>query len=157
MAGKGIGMAIYPFTIFEKASVSPTPGAVVYGIDHQLLPTAAVNEFEEWQVLHGDSNGITELLIFDGNSTEAVKALERAGYHDSGKGMRELRYAVLASLDSTGQELLDKIESVYSDFDYPRDMEPFIYYMPNDNDDPTDGPEQRFREFLHSEKAKLNL
>ena len=59
---------------------------------------------------------------------------------------------------TSGQDPLDDIERVYADFGYPSDMEPFIYYMPND--DGESSPEamiRRFRTFVASEKERLGL
>ena len=101
--------------------------------------------------------GSPELPLFEGSSEEAVAALAEAGYADDGRGRDILRYAILASLDAEGQELLDDVESVYADFGYPRDMEPFIYYMPGEGDSSAEDLVKRYRAFLVSEKAKLNL
>ena len=47
---------------------------------------------------------------------------------------------------------------MYADFGYPSDMEPFIYYMPNDDVEPS--PEaivSRFRDFLSSERMRFGF
>lgn len=51
--------------------------------------------------------------------------------------LEKLRYTILNYLRNTikdDNELLRKIEEVYSDFNYPQDMEEFISYMPVKND-----------------------
>ena len=105
-----------------------------------------------------DVKGSIDLLIFEGTPEEAVEVLADCGYEDDGKGSDVLRLAVLSSLGSSGQYLLDEIEGVYADFGYPSDMEPFIYYMPND--DGESSPEaliKRFHAFVASEKKRLGL
>lgn len=105
-----------------------------------------------------DEEGSIDLLIFEGTPEEAVKALAAAGYADDGQGFDVLRLAVLSSLGSSGQDLLDDIEGVYADFGYPSDMEAFIYYMPNDSGESS--PEaliRRFHAFVASEKERLSL
>ena len=67
-------------------------------------------------------------------------------------------FAALASLESSGQDLLVEIEGVYADFGYPGDMEPFIYYMPSDEGESSqEALIGRFRSFLVTERARLCL
>ena len=148
---------MYSFIVFEKAGIEPQARAVAYGIQAGLLPVSAVPEFEECMITNKGVDGSPELLIFEGSPEEAIVALAKAGYVDDGRGRDILRYAILASLDTEGQTLLDDIESVYADFGYPRDMEPFIYYMPSEGDSSTDALVERYREFLVSEKTRLDL
>ena len=151
-------MSTYSFDIFAQSGVEPRGDAVVFGISSGLLSTTAVADFEEWMISNRGIDGSYELLLFDGTRAEAVAVLERAGYHDDGDGESMLRYVILASLDSTGQQLLLDIESVYSDFDYPQDMEPFVYYMPSEGVHNT--PEhlaEIFKNFMDSEKNRLGL
>ena len=148
---------MYSFTVFEKASIEPQANAVVYGIQAGLLPISTAPDFEEHMITNKGVGGSPELLVFEGSTKEAIAALAEAGYVDDGRGCEILRYAVLASLDSEGQALLDDVESVYADFGYPRDMEPFIYYMPSDGETSTDDLIARFHDFLISEKARLGL
>lgn len=149
---------MYSFDVFKKSGVTPQANAIVYGIKSGLLPASAASDFGEYRMVHYDEEGSIDLLIFEGTPEEAVKALAVAGYEDDGKGSDVLRLAVLSSLSSSGQYLLDDIEGVYADFGYPSDMEPFIYYMPND--DGESSPEaliKRFHAFVASEKERLGL
>jgi len=145
------------FAVSEKAGIKPQTCAVVYGIQAGFLSASTVSEFEEHMIVNKGIDGSPELLVFEGSSEEAVLALSKAGYVDDGRGYDVLRYAILGSLDSEGQALLDDIESVYADFGYPRDMEPFIYYMPSEGDSSTDDLVKRYREFIVSEKTRLDL
>ena len=46
---------------------------------------------------------------------------------------KKLKYVILNYLRSTtkdNNELLEKVEEVYADFNYPQDMDEFIAYMP---------------------------
>lgn len=143
--------------VFERAGIEPQVCAVAYGIQAGLLPASVVPEFEEYMIVNKGIDGFPELLVFEGSSDEAIAALSEAGYVDDGRGRYILRYAILASLDSEGQELLDDVESIYADFGYPRDMEPFIYYMPSEGCSSAADLVARFRNFLASEKARLDL
>ena len=148
---------MYSFNVFEKSGIEPQACAVAYGIQAGLLPASAVPEFEEYMIVNKGVDGSPELLVFEGSSEEAIAALAKAGYVDDGHGRDVLRYAILVSLDTNGQALLDDIESVYADFGYPHDMEPFIYYMPSECDSSTDNLVKRYGEFLASEKNRLDL
>lgn len=149
---------MYSFDVFKKSGVTPQANAVVYGIKSGLLPASAASDFGEYRMVRYDEEGSIDLLIFEGSPEEAVKSLAAAGYVDDGQGSDVLRLAVLSSLSSSGQDLLDDVEGVYADFGYPSDMEPFIYYMPNDEGDSS--PEaliDRFHAFLSSERKRLGL
>ena len=151
-------MVNYEFQVFAKAGIAPCPEAIVYGVCHGLFSPSVVSQFEEWMILNRGVDGSAELLLFEGNREEAIAALESAGYYDMGDGADILRYAVLKSLKTEGRELLEDIESVYADFDYPKEMEPFIYYMPSiDGDRSEDALIARFHEFVLSEKERLGL
>ena len=149
---------VYSFDVFKRSGIAPQANAIVYGISAGLLPASVASDFEEYRMTSEDVEGSIDLLIFDGTPEEAFKALAAAGYADDGRGFDVLRLAVLSSLSSSGQDLLDDIEGVYADFGYPSDMEPFIYYMPNDEGDSS--PEaliDRFHAFLSSERKRLGL
>ncbi len=148
---------MYSFAVFEKSGIAPQANAIVYGVQAGLLPAAAVPDFEEYMIVSEGIEGTPELLAFEGSSKDALAALANAGYVDDGRGRDVLRYAILASLDTEGQALLDDIESVYADFGYPSDMEPFIFYMPSESDSSTEDLIEQYHKFLISEKTRLNL
>ena len=55
------------------------------------------------------------------------------GSKDWNLEIRRLKYVILNYLRSTtkdNNELLEKVEEVYADFNYPQDMDEFIAYMP---------------------------
>ena len=155
----GGGVTImYSFDVFKRSGVTPQANAIVYGIKSGLLPASAASDFGEYRMVCYGEEGSIDLLIFEGSPEEAVKALAAAGYVDDGQGFDVLRLAVLSSLGSSGQDLLDDIEGVYADFGYPSDMESFIYYMPNDGGESS--PEaliRRFHAFVASERERLGL
>ena len=149
---------MYKFDVFEKAHIEPTPSAVIYGIKEELLHPTAVCDFAEWQITNNRQLKDTDLLVFEGNLEEALSAMKRAGYDDASDGKSMLRYAILYSLDREDENLLEKIESVYSDFGYPQDMESFIYYMPsNEKESSVEKLMANFYAFLKEEKIRLKL
>ena len=81
-----------------------------------------------WGVLEKEeiiSSIITEKLIPDLELFEKIE-------------LRKIRYAILYYLKeeykNSKEYLLKKIAEVYADFNYPIEMNNFIYYMPNDNE-----------------------
>jgi len=101
---------VYSFDVSKKPGVTPQANAIVYGIKSGLLPASAASDFGEYRMVHYDEEGSIDLLIFEGTPEESVKALAVAGYEDDGKGSDVLRLAVLSSLGSSGQYLLDDID-----------------------------------------------
>ena len=142
---------MYSFNIFKRAGIAPRANALVYGIKTGLLPTSSVQDFEEYMMTNCSIEGSYDLLIFEGSTEDALKALSDAGYEDDGQGKDVLRFA-------SGQDLLVEIEGVYADFGYPSDMESFIYYMPSDEGDSSQEVLiGRFRSFLVTERERLCL
>ena len=71
---------------------------------------------------------------------------------DDDKEKRKIRLALLehAKAECNTEELLKKIEEVYSTFDYPKEMEMLIYYMPYEplpEDKGLSGTERILRDF----------
>jgi hypothetical protein len=74
---------------------------------------------------------------------------------------RKFRYCLLLNLTlytENRRELLEKVAEIYAYFDYPPDMEDFIYYMPAKNYDPSmhsfQENEERLVNLLHNFLAK---
>ncbi|MGI6216396.1 MAG: DUF2247 family protein [Coriobacteriales bacterium] len=150
-------MAEYDFDVFAKSGIDPVPDAVIYGIGSGILSYSAASELEEWMIENRHIEGSPDVLAAD-NASEALDALHNAGYEDAGSGCDILRYAILASLEEDDPELFSKIEGVYADFGYPKDMEQCIYYMPvSEGDSTPEGLSKRFADFLDSEKSRLGL
>ena len=92
------------------------------------------------------------------DAEEALLCMSESGYREDGLSERILRYAMLSSLNADGQELLEAIEEVYASFDYPSDMEPFIYYMPStDSDSSIASLVAKYRLFSEEERENLGL
>lgn len=151
-------MSLYSFSIFEDAGISPQSSAVFFGVENNFLPPVSTSQYEEWAVTNLGIEGKDTLLVPCNDKYEALNEFKEAGYSDDGTGRDILRYAVLASLSSQGETLLHDIEEVYADFDYPGDMEPFIYYMPcSERNASSQALLVRFKKFLQEEKTRLGL
>ena len=68
---------MYSFNIFTKAGIAPRANALVYGIKTGLLPTSSVQDFEEYMMTNCSIEGSYDLLIFEGSTEDALKALYR--------------------------------------------------------------------------------
>ena len=117
---------------------------VYWGIKEQLIePKSAViyaNKIIENNP-HEDTPEIIELLIIDKAYKNDVLTLIEKMFPvkkdlDTKKAsaLRTLRLILLLEIKNNvadNQNLLNEIENIYADFDYPTDMEGFISYMPN--------------------------
>lgn len=94
-------------------------------------------------------------------STRKFRALE-----SDTTAWRKLRLCLLLELKQqipNKRQLLEKIAEIYADFNYPEDMEEFIYYMPAKNYNPSQHSFQEnedrlvnlFYNFLEKEKCEL--
>lgn len=121
---------------------------VYWGIQEQLIePENAViyaNKVIENNP-NSDTPEIIELLIVDkADRNNVLPLIERmfSGKQNLDKkksnALRTLRFILLLEIQkntTNNQDLLDKIEEIYVDFDYPSDMEGFIPYMPVQDDE----------------------
>ncbi len=83
---------------------------------------------------------IIELLIIDEVDKDTIMSLIEKMFSDKkeldnkkSSAIRTLRFILLLEIQKNitdNHDLLDEIEEVYADFDYPSDMENFISYMP---------------------------
>lgn len=121
---------------------------IYWGIREQLIePESAVlyaNKVVENNP-NTDTPEIIELLITDSANDDNVLPLIERMFSDKKElhntkaiSVRTLRFIFLFEIQKSAknnQDLLDKIESVYADFNYPSDMESFISYMPPEDDE----------------------
>lgn len=92
-----------------------------------------------------DCPEIIELLIIDEANNDNVLPLIERMFSDikeldnkKANSIRILRFILLYEIQKNitdNQELLEEIEIIYADFDYPSDMEGFISYMPIQDDE----------------------
>ena len=124
---------------------------------------------------HTETNQfIVELASIKDTTFSVDKLLEHLienctpGTSEWNKEERKLRFCLLLDLQKNildAELLLEKIAEVYAKFDYPPDMEEFIYYMSAKNYDPsqysiTDNRQRLlilFNAFLHKEKNDISF
>lgn len=113
---------------------------VKFGLDHQLLkPEGAIDKATESLC---DTNAPPKELVElaskakDESIADLIAYLARIEAPTSDKQVKaKWLYLVLAWLFENRESLVDSlgiVESVYSDFDYPKEIAPFVCYMPMD-------------------------
>lgn len=112
------------------------------GIKRGILPPDSAVKYAECYAAvcpDTDSEIIIKLLIADSDEEVAALLGRRFGKTSARpeKSIEKLLFVTLNELSNQfdGDELLDAIESVYADFDYPPELNEFISYMPADNSD----------------------
>jgi hypothetical protein len=116
---------------------------IKFGLDQQLIkPKAAINRATEH--LCATDAGPKELVELASRTesesvAELVFRLADAETPPTDEQMKaKWLYLVLAWLFENRESLVDAlgmVESVYSDFDYPKEIAPFVRYMPMDGPD----------------------
>lgn len=87
----------------------------------------------------GDIDLLIEFFIEDNIRAEEILNIIKSLINNElitqdSKSINKIRYILLIEareLFNDNNELLEKIEDIYSSFNYPEDMIDFIYYMPN--------------------------
>jgi len=152
------------FSLFNTYNITPNDEIILLGMKMNYFSLDVAKDYIYWKMGNNIPTSEVDISIVDCSENEAViELLTIAGISPTDDTKRTLRYIVLRGLLTTGDSLLHDIESVYADFDYPEDMEPFIYYMPYhpmDDDAAIDDKKQilinRYNRFLESEARYIN-
>lgn len=111
------------------------------GIKNNKLDKSVASNFVEFLVNDHiiDIDLVMDLLVDDNlNTVETLNIFKRLideADISNEYSMNKIKYILLIEASeqiSNKNELLEKIEDIYSNFDYPEDLIPFIPYMPND-------------------------
>lgn len=152
------------FSLFSTYNITPNDEIILLGIKMNYFSSDAAKDYIYWKIENDMPVCEKDISIFDCCETERIiEALTDGGTIPDDNSVRILRYMALRELSTTGESLLHEIESIYADFDYPEDMESFIYYMPfqsMDDDiadsDPVKVLIDRFNKFMRSEYDYIN-
>jgi hypothetical protein len=152
---------------------------LLIGVKYNLLDRVEIENYTTHYLLQNPEETnpcITELTFLQKNEndiafliSQALTKKEKNIRSDSQEWFiekRKLRLCLLLNLKKSipdHRALLERIAEVYAYFDYPSDMEEFVYYMPAKNYDPSkhslEENEQRlivlFNLFLEKEKEYL--
>ena len=167
---------MYDNKIFEKFKIEYNWGTLMEGIKLGCLNLRSISDYAESFTLHNPniiSTTLDELLWKKTNNDEVITLitdlLDEIHYsYNRQDEIRKWRYCLLKEMVGAVEDkilLLENVAQVYSDFDYPEEMESFIYYMkPKDDYDLTahnkDGNMDRLIsnlvEYLGSEESYLH-
>lgn len=132
---------MYGINIFDKIKM-PLDWAMVYhGIKKNILDTDIAQEFACRKLEHDEQLSEEELeLSWNSNNRLDVlelieKILDSQGNVEESieRAKDKIRIAIIIYLRETEKDkarLLERIDMIYADFDYPEDMDKFISYMP---------------------------
>lgn len=117
--------------------------SIYWGIKRDFIGVNSAIEYANMIIENNPDKAtspIIELLICDTTDKNDILSLlsniisDDKGLEDGREqSVRIIRYAILKDMQRNikgNQELLTAIEDVYADFDYPKDMEQLISYMP---------------------------
>ena len=121
---------------------------IYWGIQEQLIGSENAVIYANKVIENSpdaDVPEMIELLITDEADKDNVLPLIERMFPDKKElenkkpsAIRILRFILLLEIQKNrtdNQDLLDEIENIYADFDYPSDMEDFISYMPIRDDE----------------------
>ena len=132
---------MYGINIFDKIKMPLDWAIVYYGINNNILDIDIAQEFS-CRKLENEEQLSAEELELGWNSNNRLNVLEliekilgNQGNVDENleKAKEKIRIAIIIYLRETEKDkakLLEQIDMVYADFNYPEDMDNFISYMP---------------------------
>ncbi|AQT86324.1 hypothetical protein B1222_20995 [Paenibacillus larvae subsp. pulvifaciens] len=168
--------ALYNLELFDKHKVEYNWGTLLEGLKLNLLNVREVGKYAERFISAKSqiNNDILIELAWTKNSVEEVTNLIETLLKDIGFNYdiqvenRKWRYCIIKNLRQVEKDnkiLLEKVAEIYSDFDYPEDMEDVIYYIePKDDYNPKIQSKEenvnrlikKLDAFLEKEKEFLN-
>lgn len=156
---------MYGIDIFDKIGMPLDWVLVYYGINRDILNIDIAHEFACRQLECNEHISEQELeLCWNIKNRQDILELIRQILNTCGnweklqeKAKDKIRIAIIINLRDTEKDidrLLEKIEIVYANFDYPADMEGFISYMPSK--DGYDSSKHKFEENKYYLLSKLD-
>lgn len=133
--------------ILEKEAIPVSWGSIFIGYQLKIIDKKEVSEYAEMYLgRHDNCDYLISELVFDDSDCEDIlrkiikKRLSKVPEKNNDLWdfeKRKWRFGLLVQVKNEKLEvddLLHRIATIYVRFDYPSDMENFIYYLP-----PTDG------------------
>lgn len=125
---------------------------IYIGVKNQKLNKKMAINFAEYLIEYNkcDIDLLIEFFIDDNIRVEEILNIIKSLINNElitkdSKSIDKLRYILLIEareLFNNNNELLEKIEDIYSSFNYPEDMIDFIYYMPNNKNITFNSPDE---------------
>jgi len=135
---------MYRLNIFDDINMSVDWYVIYWGIKNKILNLDVVHDYVCKKIEQNIkiSEKEIELLWESDNLTNILGIIEKMPEFQNDieenitKAKDKIRIAIIIFLRKTIYnipKLLEKIDMIYEDFDYPEDMEKFISYMPIDD------------------------
>jgi|SRR6056297_3241431 len=155
---------IYSISIFKDYDIEMKWSTIYWGVKNSLLDLKSIPEFVINFMDDHPNIDIPELLELAWDNDNEAKVIDLLETLEKKQpdifklkdscDMNKWRYCILKSLresELSNSEILDKVELVYADFDYPVELAGAVRYMP-----PQDGynPEKHTKE--ENEQHMLN-
>lgn len=132
---------MYAISIFDEINMTIDWAMIYYGISKNILSSNIVQEFIHRKLDNDEplSDEEIELSWSSDSSLEVLELIEKILDNQGNveenidKGKAKIRIAIIIYLRKTERDiicLLEQIDMIYENFDYPEDMEGFISYMP---------------------------
>lgn len=117
---------------------------IFWGIKNEIIGAdsaiAYANTLIKNNVNENEALIVNVLILEDVCKDNVLRLISKAAPGDNFgeyNSLRILRYIILNDIKDSAEEndtVLDAVENVYADFDYPSDMNPLIRYIPVEND-----------------------
>lgn len=128
------------YDVFKKAKIDFDLNDLYWAMMYNKLSIKEVNDFAMSELLNGKEDDIFYELLCDDNLNEAIYQVKQYAEKtpqnlklNEDLARRKWRYCkvydVYYSEEST-EEKLNKVAIIYDEFDFPKDMEQMIYYLP---------------------------
>ena len=130
---------MHNLNIFEICSVDTSWGDVYWGLKNSFLDLGAVRDYA-LKSLELEINNYQEVSYLLSDTIDKALALgcieeimKKQGTYDSKRSIEKWKYCTIKYFR---KEIIDfdnlviKLEELYADFNYPKEMDEFISYMP---------------------------
>lgn len=168
---------IYTIEIFKKYGIEVKWSTIYWGIKNNLLDAKSVSDYavnfiDDYPDM--DSPELLELAWDNDNESKAIELLETIERKEpdvfklsDSLDINRWRYCIVKSIresELSYSEILDKIELIYADFDYPVELAGAVRYMPpQDEYNPSEHSKEeneqhmisKIDDFLEQEKESL--
>lgn len=134
---------MYTIEIFKKYDVEVKWSTIYWGIKNNLLNIKSISDYTIDFIENHPNINIPELMELIWNNNEKVKVIELLETMERKEpdifklsdtlDINKWRYCIVKSIrksELSNSEILDKIEIIYADFDYPVELSEAVRYMP---------------------------
>jgi hypothetical protein len=155
-----------PFESFKELKVTYDWATIYYGVEEEYLEMSSIEAFATEALTKNINDKFSLSILVNGVNNENVseyqacikKKYVKGGNKQKKLEERKLRYVMLYLIKEsakTNRELLNKISEFYEDHDYPEELIPYIYYMPQEKSHSAEQLVNNFNLFLKRESTSI--